>query len=224
MKTISEAGLIAVTHRSYRQPLHRYAGRTSAALGQWDVATATFGEILGRVRAGRLGYGAIVEREARYYLGMAGMQENAPDSALVHFYRCDELSRTLDAEKATGFMTLANLRIGMCFDLQGKRDLALKQYDKVLGMKDHQSAHDQARQFKKSPHSKSYSRDLRADFRADRAAAEIFGGVLVSFRKEATEDPEYLASAPGSSWPSRSSSFPEPHPARRDRLLDFAGY
>ncbi len=156
-KQYPEAGRIAdELHRKYPDnPLfHRYAGRTAAALGRWDLAGATFGDILGRIRSGRLGYGPVVEREARYYLGMAFLQEGGIDSALVHFYRCDELSRTLDAEKATGFMTLANLRIGMCYDLQGKRDLALKQYDKVLGMKDHQTAHDQARQFRRQAHSK----------------------------------------------------------------------
>ena len=157
-KQYPEAGLVAVElHRKYPDnPLfHRYAGRTAAALGQWETAAETFGEILQRARGGKLGYGTIVERESRYYLGVIGMQNGTLDSALAHLYRCDELSRTLDAGKATGFMTLANLKMGMIYDLQGKRDLAVKQYDKVLGLKDHQSAHDQARQFKKTPYAKS---------------------------------------------------------------------
>jgi hypothetical protein len=157
-KKNAEAGLLASDlHKKYpNNPLfHRYAGRSASALGQWEEAAATFGEILARTRSGKLGYGPVVEREARYYLGVAGMQQGALDSALVHFYRCDELSRTIDAEKWTGFMTLANLKIGMIYDLQGKRDMALKQYEKVLDMKDYQSAHDQARQFKTTPYGKS---------------------------------------------------------------------
>jgi tetratricopeptide (TPR) repeat protein len=157
-KRNAEAGLLASDlHKKYpNNPLfHRYAGRTAAAMGQWEIASVTFGDILARTRAGKLGYGSIAEREARYYLGVAGMQAGALDSALVHFYRCDELSRTIDAEKWTGFMTLANLKIGMIYDLQGKRDLAVKQYDKVLEMKDYQSAHDQARRFKGTPYGKS---------------------------------------------------------------------
>jgi hypothetical protein len=157
-KQNAEAGLLAADlHAKYpNNPLfHRYAGRTAAALGQWEIAQATFGEILERSRSGKLGYGPVVEREARYYLGVAGMQRGALDSALAHFYRCDELSRTIDAEKWTGFMTLANLKIGMIFDLQGKRDLAIKQYEKVLDMKDYQSAHDQAKRFKNAPYGKS---------------------------------------------------------------------
>lgn len=151
-KQYAEAGTIAAgLHSRYpRNPLfHRYVGRTASATGRWLEARDVFAEILARVEAAQTGYGPIVEREARYYLGVAGMQEGALDSALAHLYRCDELSRTLDAGKSSGFMTLANLRIGMIYDRQGKRDLALKQYDKVLEMKDHQSAHDQARQYRK---------------------------------------------------------------------------
>ncbi len=157
-KQYPEAGLIAADlHRRYPDnPLfHRYAGRTAAALGAWDSAAATFTEITRRVREGKLGYGAIVERESRYYLGTIGMQNGALDSALSNLYRCDELSRSLDAEKLSGFMTLANLKIGMIYDLQGKRELALKQYDKVLDLKDYQSAHDQARRYKNTPYVKS---------------------------------------------------------------------
>lgn len=157
-KQYPEAGLLASDlHRRYpNNPLfHRYAGRTAAALGQWDTATAEFGRIADRARSGMLGYGQIAEREARYYLGVGAMQRGALDSALAQLYRCDELSRTIDAEKWTGFMTLANLKIGMIYDLQGKRELALRQYEKVLGMKDYQSAHDQARQFRNAPYHRS---------------------------------------------------------------------
>jgi tetratricopeptide (TPR) repeat protein len=156
-KQYAEAGLIASElHRKYPDnPLfHRYAGRTAAALGQWENASGVFGEILAKVRSGTLGYGPVVERECRYYLGLIGMQNNDLDSALANFYRCDELSRTTDGEKWTGFMTLANLKIGMIYDLQGKRDLALTQYRKVLDMKDYQSAHDQAREYTNRPYAR----------------------------------------------------------------------
>ena len=153
-----EAGLLAADlHRRYpNNPLfHRYAGRTAAAVGQAEESARIFGEIVARSRSGRFGYGSVAEREARYYLGLDEMRRGTLDSALVHFYRCDELSRTIDAEKWTGFMTLANLKIGMIYDLQGKRDLALRQYEKVLEMKDVQSAHDQARRYQTSPYGKS---------------------------------------------------------------------
>lgn len=134
---------------------HRYVGRIAAATGDWERAVAVFGEIVARTEKKRPGYDAAVEREARYYLGLRSMDERLLEKALASFYRCDELSRTLDREEFSGFMVLANLKIGMIYDLQGKRELALQQYEKVLGQKDFQDAHDQAERYRKSPYKRS---------------------------------------------------------------------
>jgi len=133
---------------------HRYVGRTLAALGRWDLAGNTFSGILGAATSGKTGYGKVVEREARYYLGVVEMQEGNLDTALAHFYRCDELSREIESGFGPGYMTMANLKIGMIYDLQRKRDLALKQYEKVLGMEDHQSSHELAKQYSKIPYTR----------------------------------------------------------------------
>jgi len=144
-------------HRRYpNNPLfHRYVGRTLAALGRWDLASGTFGEIQRKVTAGKPGYGPVVERETQYYLGVVDMQSGELDSALARFYRCDELSRSIESGFGPGYMPMANLKIGMIYDLQGKRELAIRQYEKVLGMKDHQSSHDLARQYRKAPYNRS---------------------------------------------------------------------
>lgn len=134
---------------------HKYVGRCSAALGQWAEMSATYREILDRVRAKRLGYDASAEREADYYLGLEAMNEERFEEALRYFFRSDELSRTLDRGSFSGFMTLTNLKIGMIYDAEGKRDLAVKQYDKVLNMKDYQDAHRLAEEFLKIPYKRS---------------------------------------------------------------------
>jgi tetratricopeptide (TPR) repeat protein len=133
---------------------HRYVGRCYAALGNWQAMEEVFGSIIDKIEKKYPGYDAIVEREARYYLGLRKMESQTYDKALEQLYRCDELSRSLDGEKFTGFMVLANLKIGMIYDIQGKRDLAITQYDKVLKMKNFQNAHSQAEQYKKSPYKK----------------------------------------------------------------------
>jgi tetratricopeptide (TPR) repeat protein len=130
---------------------HRYVGRCYVAVGRWGPAQAVFAEIASRVRRLMRGYGSGVEREAEYYLGMAEMLRRRDDAALEHFYRCDELSRNVDRSEASGFMAMANLKIGMIYDLQAKRDLAIVQYRKVLDMKDYKDAHAQAEQFLTSP-------------------------------------------------------------------------
>jgi tetratricopeptide (TPR) repeat protein len=130
---------------------HRYAGRCYVSLGNWSAAEPIFQEIAARVRKGMRGYGPAVEREAEYYLGVAAMGARRLDEALTHFYRCDELSRVLDKNEQSGFMALANLRIGMAYDAQSRRDLALAQYKKVLALKDYKDSHAQAEQYTRSP-------------------------------------------------------------------------
>ena len=130
---------------------HRYVGRCQSSLSDWGGAEATFGEIVRRVQQERRGYTRSLEREAEYYLGLAQMSRRQYDAALAHFYRCDELSRALDTQEASGFMVMANLKVGAIYDIQGKRELALSQYRKVLGMKDFKDAHRQAEQYLKTP-------------------------------------------------------------------------
>lgn len=133
---------------------HKYVGRSYAAAGNWDEMHRVYLEILDRVNGHRLGYDSIATREADYYLGLYEMQAGKNDRALEYFYESDRLSRTLDASEISGFMTLTNLRIGMIYDIQKKRDLAITQYNKVLKMKDIFDAHKQADQYLTSPYQK----------------------------------------------------------------------
>ncbi|MGA9115798.1 MAG: hypothetical protein WB626_03390 [Bacteroidota bacterium] len=136
-----------------RNPLfHRYLGRTSVSLGQWPQAEAAFDSVSARAQRAERGYGAAAEREAEYYLGLARMNRREFQPALVHFYRCDELSRTLDTEEPSAFMILTNLKVGMIYDLQEKRDLARKQYRKVLAMREYKDSYRQAEQYLKTPY------------------------------------------------------------------------
>ncbi len=130
---------------------HRYLGRCQVSLNNWVMAQEVFAAIAERAHGGMPGYGAGVEREAEYYLGVAAMVRRQYDEALGHLYRCDELSRDLDRQEASGFMTMANLKIGMIFDCQSKRTLAMEQYRKVLALKGFKDAHMQADQFMKVP-------------------------------------------------------------------------
>jgi tetratricopeptide (TPR) repeat protein len=131
---------------------HRYCGRSYVALNNWDLVRNQFTEIIDRARAGARGYTPAVEREAQYYCGMASMIGRRFDEALEHFYRCDEISRSLDKEEASGFMSMANLKIGMVYDAEGKRDLATAQYKKVLAMANYQDSRTLATQYLATPY------------------------------------------------------------------------
>lgn len=132
---------------------HRYLGRCYAALGMWNDMRQQFGEVLARVQRGHIGYARTAEREAEYYLGLYDMMIHQYDAALKHFMRCDELSQILDKGEQSGFMALANLRIGMIHDLRGRRDQAVSQYRKVLGMKEYSDSRKLARQYLQAPYS-----------------------------------------------------------------------
>ncbi len=133
---------------------HKYLGRCYVVMANWAKVDEVFGEIVERCKRNQRGYGANVEREAEYYLGMYDMTMGSTESALKHFYRCDELSRKLDKDGPSGFMVLANLKAGNIYDAMAKRDLALTQYRKVLDMKEFKDSHNQAQQFINSPYAK----------------------------------------------------------------------
>jgi tetratricopeptide (TPR) repeat protein len=131
---------------------HRYVGRCHVVMGNYQRAEETFREILEKVRNGTRGYTATFEREAAYYLGFCAMQMQRPEEALRFLYRCDELCRTPDAREASGFMAMANLKIGMVYDLQGRREDAVSQYRKVLSMESFKDTHTQAERYLQTPY------------------------------------------------------------------------
>jgi tetratricopeptide (TPR) repeat protein len=131
---------------------HRYVGRALVSMGNWTEATAVFDDIRERAVRGQRGYGAGIEREAVYYVATGHLQAHRWEDALTAFYRCDELSRVLDKKEASGYMAMANLKIGMIYDIQGKRSLALGQYRKVRQMKEFRDSHEQADRYAASPY------------------------------------------------------------------------
>jgi tetratricopeptide (TPR) repeat protein len=133
---------------------HRYTGRCYASNGKWEKVIETYNEIITRVRSKQIGYDTIAERESQFYLGLAEMETGSYENALPLFYKADELSRTLDHRGPSYFMALTNLRIGMVNDLQGKRELAIVQYNKVLDMKNFGDSHKLAEQYLKTPYTR----------------------------------------------------------------------
>lgn len=130
---------------------YRYLGRCYVSLGNWPKVEEIFSDIVSRAQKEQRGYGAGPVREAEYYLGLCDMNAGRYESSLRHLYRCDELSRGLDKKEISGFMVMANLKVGMVYDALAKRDLAISQYRKVLAMKEYQDSHKQAERFVRTP-------------------------------------------------------------------------
>ena len=62
------------------------------------------------------------------------------------------MEKRRDRKKISGFMILTNLRIGMIYDLQNKRNYAVDQYNKVLNMDKYENSHDQAENYLNNPY------------------------------------------------------------------------
>lgn len=131
---------------------HRYAGRSYIVTGKWEEALVEFNEILRRCDASYTGYSEQTRREAKYFLGLYYMEKKKYEDALQCFYQCDELSRKLDKKDYSGFMTMANLKVGMIYDLQQKRSYAVQQYHKVQQLKKFEDSYEQAERYLKTPY------------------------------------------------------------------------
>lgn len=140
-----------------RNPLfHRYLGRCYVSIGNWEDAYAVFSEVLNRVTAKQVGYDSYDAREAAYYTGKYLFTKSDNVYALTSFQKCDELSSQIDKGEASGFKSMANLHIGMIYDLQSKRTEARAQYRKVLGMKEFESTHADARKYLQQPYKRPF--------------------------------------------------------------------
>ncbi len=131
---------------------HRYVGRSTFSLSKFGESQSAFAEIYKRCENNQRGYSGYAMREAAYYLGMIAMNTGTFDQALKYFFKCDEISRVLDKNETSAFMTMANLRIGMIFDVQKKRNFAIMQYQKVQRLKKFENSLEMAEQYLKKPY------------------------------------------------------------------------
>jgi len=129
----------------------RYLGRTYVINGLADEWEKVWRNILNNYIAKERGYDVMSAREALYYIGMALMRRSDYDMALKYFLKCDEACRVLD-DDPSGFQVQSNLYIGKIYDKKKKRDLAKKQYEKVLNWDDNGGSHSQAKRYLKNPY------------------------------------------------------------------------
>jgi tetratricopeptide (TPR) repeat protein len=129
----------------------RWLGRCLVKLGKLDTMEIVWRKVIVNYMDKRYGYDMYAAREALYYIGLARMFARDYEIALKYFYKCDEASRTLDKEGPSGFMVKLNMKVGQIYDLQGKRALAIDQYNKVLSFNEYETSHDDARRYLQTP-------------------------------------------------------------------------
>ena len=142
-------------HRRYPNNMlfHRYVGRCYISMANYAQSRTVFEEIGRRVDLHLPGYNDKVGREAEYYLGLCEFHTRNYQKASDHFLASDGMSRTLDSDGPSSFMILSNLYLGKIYDAQAKRDLAVRQYEKVLAMDEYLDSHRQAETYLQTPFS-----------------------------------------------------------------------
>ncbi len=130
----------------------RYLGRCLVALNRLNEAEGIFTEVLNRHTEKRVGYNKASAREAYYYVGMYHMSVGHGEEALKQFELSDRLSKEIDKGNPSGYMVMANLRMGMAFDLLKKRDYAVQSYKRVLAMNEYEDSHKLAKQYIEKPY------------------------------------------------------------------------
>lgn len=131
---------------------HRYLGRCYVRQGKWNLIHKVFTDVYRNWKKGKRGYGLHAAREAAYYIGFYHMVKRDYPAAKKYFVECDRLSRKIDKDGPSGYMVLANLKMGQVFDLMNQRKYAMKQYDKVLDMKEFRNSHELAEKYLASPY------------------------------------------------------------------------
>jgi len=152
----SALGLARKLHEKYpnNSMFYRYLGRCLVITGYLGEANDIFIDIINRYTQQQLGYDMYDAREAHYYIGKFEFLAGRFDGALKNLYTCDEISRKLDKEESSGFMSLANLIIGMTYDAQGKRQDAVQQYKKVLAMNEYENSYQEAKRYLQQPYTR----------------------------------------------------------------------
>jgi tetratricopeptide (TPR) repeat protein len=125
----------------------KYFARTLVRVGHWEDFEKIWREILVDCIDKKYGYERSLARESMYYIGMSLQRKGDLAQALKYYYKADEGSRAIDKDGASSFMAMTNLNIGKIYDKQGKRNLAISQYQKVLKMKNYNNSHAEANKY-----------------------------------------------------------------------------
>jgi len=133
-----------------------YLGYSQVSLGLTSQYDSTYRVVLQRAKEKREGYTIRQAREAMFFIGQAQLYlpQGNLDSALYLLYNSNLLSRKLDPEETTWWVTKSELLMGMAYDAKGDRQRATEMYRRVLGLKDYNGAHNDAERYLTTPYRK----------------------------------------------------------------------
>ncbi len=154
---LAALGYLEYLHERYPDNalFHRYRARTLAEVGRWRRAVPLYENYVDRSRRDQFGYHVHGRLEALYYLGKYAFFRHRIGAAGETFVQVDSLGRGLEREQDQAYVALANLMLGMVFDLQGKREQAVERYRRVGKLRNQGDSRELAKQYLKVPYSRS---------------------------------------------------------------------
>jgi len=131
---------------------HRFTARLLVETGRWRRGTALYEEYVKRSRAGQTGYHKHGRLEAHYHLGRYDFLRQRYDAAIAHFAATASLADGSERKRDRAYAALAHLFLGQLHDLQGRRDEAVRHYEKVRELPNHADSRDRAKQYLRTPY------------------------------------------------------------------------
>jgi cytochrome c-type biogenesis protein CcmH/NrfG len=112
-------------------------------------------EVARRSRQGQAGYHRRGHIEALYYIGRNAFRQRRQAAAVRSFGVADSLGYTLGDkvadQAANGYSALVNLYLGMTYDELGRREAAVRCFERVLELPEWGTSHEQAKRYRKKP-------------------------------------------------------------------------
>lgn len=121
----------------------KWRGRIAVRRGDLTLADSIFNNVLTKAGENYPGYNTPASiREASYYIGYNLKNNGQLDSAKIYFERCITDSKKIDEEgEESGFQVNAYLYLAQMAEALGKKDEAIRLYEKLLDTRDYGNSH-----------------------------------------------------------------------------------
>lgn len=126
---------------------HRYLGRAHVKLGKWDKIESTWREVVKRCLRRETGYDNMTAREGLYYVGISLQRKKEHDLAIKYLKKSVDVSKYVDGDEETGFLSSALLKIGISYRKKDDLQNAKIYFNKVLDVENYNNNHDKAENY-----------------------------------------------------------------------------
>ncbi len=130
---------------------HKYLAKNYYMTRNYASSDSAWTEILRRVKNRVPGYEATLARQGLYYRGDTRLRLGRYQDAIHEFSEALMISKKFNEDESS-WIVLSTLKLGYTYDLMGRRNDAIEQYEEVLSMNDYNNSHENAKKHLKEPY------------------------------------------------------------------------